>query len=184
MKPKAIIAAEEKLRSAHESYFAVKNAKTMHEIRKTWHEFLIHSNQVFSKLEQGAKEGSSKGWYDKIRNLRKKEPLLRYLQHSRNAAEHGDTILENDDVFTGNPAHGTLIFDKSNFNLDTGKPTGPPRGMASWPAQLILKTVMDSGISYSPPPSYPTDAQFAPAVLDHLAELIKEAKARIEKAVV
>jgi len=143
MKPKAIIAAEEKLRSAHESYLAAKNAKTMREIRKTWHEFLIHSNQVFSKLEQGAKEGSSKGWYDKVKNLRKKEPLLCYLHHSRNAAEHGDTILENDDVFTGNPAHVTLIFDK--FNSDTGKPTGPPLGMASWQAQLTLKTVAHVG---------------------------------------
>ena len=182
MNPKAIIAAEEKLRSARESYVAVKNSKTMYEIRKTWHEFLNHSNQVFAKLEQGAKEvSSSKIWYDTIKSRRKKEPLLCYLHHSKNAAEHGDTTLENDKVFTGNPAHVTLIFDKSNFNLGTNKPTGPPHDMLSWPAQLILKTVMDRGVSYPPPSSHPTDAQFAPAVLDYLAKLIEEAKTRIAK---
>ncbi len=181
MNQKAVTAAEEKLQSTYESYRAVKRAKTRRELHKAWFEFLMHSNGIFSKLEQGAKTGSSYGWFGKVKQRRKNDPLLIYLHHARNAAEHGDTILDNDDVVVGRPAHTTVLFAPGAFNPETGEPTGPPVAVMPMPARFGLKTVMDKGVAYSPPISHPSEAQFASAVLDYLAKLIEEAKARIEK---
>jgi hypothetical protein len=180
MKLKAVTAAEEQLQSAKTCYDNAKNAPNIPSINKEWHHFLIHANQVFSKLEQGAKEGSSKGWFDKIKQIRKTDSLLSYLRHARNAAEHGDTILNNDNVIVGRPAHTTTM----HIPGENGE-TGPPVAVMRMPAQFGLLPVVDTGRTYRPPtehlgqPVVPAEGEFAKAVFDYLGKLIEEAKTRI-----
>jgi hypothetical protein len=68
----------------------LKETKDPAIIETLWENFLIAANGIYSKLERGAKtNGKSKAWYGRKKHERKNDPLLSYLHHARNAAEHG-----------------------------------------------------------------------------------------------
>lgn len=53
-----------------------------------WADVLIWGHRAISKLEQGAKHGSSSGWFGQITSQRRTDPLLSYMHHARNVDEH------------------------------------------------------------------------------------------------
>jgi hypothetical protein len=93
MKPNAIQQAEQRLISAQEALDAFKGAETKPDIaaaRRHWSSFLAEGAGVFTKLEQGAKCcGKCAAWFGRVKNLRKKDQLLSYLHHARDADTHG-----------------------------------------------------------------------------------------------
>lgn len=60
------------------------------ELETAWWQFLLATNGVFAKLEQGAKgHGPSEAWFGRIKHERRTDELLNYLRHARNSEEHG-----------------------------------------------------------------------------------------------
>ena len=103
MNPKAVIEAEirlERARAAVESMEAVEKWQTADWDYKTletgWWTFLHAASGIYAKLEQGSKSsGKSTAWFGRIKHLRKKDPLLSYIHHARDAEQHGlDPVLE------------------------------------------------------------------------------------------
>ena len=73
-----------------------------------WEFFLVALNAVFSFLEQATKEHSKLApWFGRLKNTRKKDPLLRYLHHARNAEQHGiEPVVEMRRTTTFSSARG------------------------------------------------------------------------------
>lgn len=96
MNPAAFELAYERLRKAEKAFEALRAADNFQSAEDAWSDFLLAGAAIYSKLEQGSKiTGSSKGWYGKKKNERRKDPLLRYIHFARNTDEHGiERIVE------------------------------------------------------------------------------------------
>lgn len=85
----AINKAKDRLVSAKARLKDLGSAEDYDTARRQWYEFLLSSNSVFSVLEQGSKSSNKSGaWMREKKQERKKDSLLSYLQHARNADEH------------------------------------------------------------------------------------------------
>jgi hypothetical protein len=90
MKPHALELAAERLDMAEVEIFVIERASTYKEFRIAWTKFLLALNATYSKLEQGSKGGGkSEGWWGRLKNRRRTDPLLQYLHQARNTDEHG-----------------------------------------------------------------------------------------------
>jgi hypothetical protein len=90
MKDAGLYQAREKLQSARDALSRMTSAETYRAAGQAWSDFLLASNGVYSKLEQGAKGcPASEGWFGRKKHDRKTDELLKYLHHARNADEHG-----------------------------------------------------------------------------------------------
>ena len=93
MLERSIHQAEQKLISAREAYEAYESAKAKSDIdaaKRHWWLFLESINGVFLKIEQGVKCcDQCATWFGKFKYHLKTDPLLHYIQHARNSAEHG-----------------------------------------------------------------------------------------------
>jgi len=90
MKITAINQAKKRLEDARDALSRMEQAQTFRSFEKPWSDFLHASSAIYSKLEQGAKgHPQSAGWYGRKKHDRKKDELLSYLHHARNADYHG-----------------------------------------------------------------------------------------------
>lgn len=79
-----------RLRRAQKATEILATAKSYEEQEDAWEDFILAVNGIYSKLEQGTKNGGkSGGWYGRKKHDRKKDLLLSYLHFARNAHEHG-----------------------------------------------------------------------------------------------
>lgn len=75
---------------------AMRQAKDVCEVALLWSELLIYVQRCFITLRKATRDGSSKGWSDRIVHIRSEDPLLSYTMHARNADEHVEAVtLEN-----------------------------------------------------------------------------------------
>ena len=90
MNPEAIEQAKVRLLKAEKALAELNAAEYFDDAESAWSDFLLAASGIYSKLEQGAKGyPASDPWFGKEKNLRKKDPLLRYIHFARNADEHG-----------------------------------------------------------------------------------------------
>jgi hypothetical protein len=86
MKLEALNAARRGCERAREKLGAMSASTDLEAFAILWSEFLTAANRVCTKLEQGAKEGSNKRWFDRIKHTRR---VLFYVHQARDADEHG-----------------------------------------------------------------------------------------------
>lgn len=90
MNPNAIEQAKARLQKAEKALAELRAAEYFDDAESAWSDFLLAASGIYSKLEQGAKGyPKSEPWFGKEKNLRKTDPLLRYIHFARNADEHG-----------------------------------------------------------------------------------------------
>jgi hypothetical protein len=90
MKRDAIVKAEGKLERMRQAVGKMKEAKEPDHIKSSWEDFIIAARTFYNALAQGAKDtNESSAWFAKKKHARKTDPLLKYIQHARNAEEHG-----------------------------------------------------------------------------------------------
>jgi hypothetical protein len=187
MKQQSVTAAETELARAIQKCEILKDARNFDEIATHWVEFLVAANRIYTKLEQGAKDGSSKGWFDTKKNLRRADPLLSYLQHARNADEHGI-----EQVQTRHPVSMALDTDEGRLEIPMTPGThtisfsGSPPKMAWLPPSVRVVPVIDRGKSYASPSSHLGQRiddtgllDIASLAVQYLKTLVAEAQGRV-----
>jgi hypothetical protein len=179
MKKIAVDSARECLTRARTAYDSMKAANNFGSMEAAWTDFLLMSNRVYVRLEQGAKgNGTSFGWFGKKKHERRTDKLLSYVKNARDADEHGlDRITHRDPGGVGvNFPEGTTVKrgmvggGRIEFELDEPRPVeikfvGP---------SVKLIEVTNYGDKYGPPDSNPLIV--AEAFLNHLEALIGEAE--------
>ena len=156
-----------------------------------WSDVLTAGNRVFAKLEQGAKTGPDAGWFGQIKSERRSDPLLRYMQHARNADEHGlrsiDRIVPGHtkiSIPSGTPLNAELgLDDKGEIYI-----VNPGSGAiltSQTRAELILEAVYDRGQRYEVPAEHlgqilpaQDPGALAAAFVAYLSNLVATAQAR------
>jgi hypothetical protein len=173
MKPDAISQANERLEWAQTAVDDLAAATTFAQTRKAWSHFLTAVSQIYSKLEQGSKgNGSSDGWFGRIKHERKTDDLLSYLHHARDGSEHGLALVLKESQRTildyqvgPTSAYAvTITFEGSensepvsnikHTNLDTGEVYEPLKTKLE--KILVVSTIRDDryGTTFYPPKNH------------------------------
>jgi hypothetical protein len=152
----AIKAARSSLEKASEAIERLKKIKSFDEFEPAWQDFLVSSNRVFTKLEQGSKvSGHSSAWFANRKRERKDDELLSYLHHARNVDEHTiSPVHEVKEGSMGIGTHGRTHIKR--LEIDNGRIThadisGDPLRITIGPPTIALLPVKDRGIIYNPP---------------------------------
>jgi hypothetical protein len=162
MRKAAVEKAKDRFASAKARVKDLESSKDYDSARRHWYDFLLSSNVVFSILEQGAKGfDKSQNWFGKRRNERKHDPLLCYLHHARNAAEHNIfSVTELDRRKMVLVENGTPAAAIEEMTGNAGKFRGLSSQAANlekineiriYPDRAKLIRVKDRGNEYDPP---------------------------------
>jgi len=90
MDSRAIEKAKSRLRVAKRALSDLKGSATFGDFADHWYVFLTSAKNVYTVLEQGAKDSpQSRQWFGAKKQIRKDDPLLQYLYEARNDDEHG-----------------------------------------------------------------------------------------------
>ncbi len=128
MNPNAIEQAKARLHKAEKSLAELKAAEYFDDAESAWSDFLLAASGIYSKLEQGSKGyPKSDPWFGAEKNLRKTDPLLRYIHFARNADEHGiervtEQSLDNLNLRFNERQHVTGQILKENSHEPEGAP--------------------------------------------------------------
>jgi hypothetical protein len=117
MDPKALAAAKVRLERARSAVAAIDAATALADMHSAWSTFLFAADEIYSKLEQGAKGNGA--WFGYVKRLRKTDPLLSYIYQARNSDVHGidDSSFT---AVTATPTHPDVEIIQS---LDPNNPT-------------------------------------------------------------
>ena len=86
----AIYQARKRLERARFAILEMRQGGSVDDQMRRWFDFLQAANGVFVKLAKGSqKHPKTRGWYDRLKQVRKKDPLLSYIHHARRVEEHG-----------------------------------------------------------------------------------------------
>jgi hypothetical protein len=168
MNPKAVEKARERLRLASDKLEEAAAAPNYAAFCGAWYFFLTAAKNVYTTLEQGAKDSpQSRQWFGAKKNERKSDPLLQYLFQARDDNEHGlsdVTKLEPASMAIGRIKPGYSNAMTLNVTTDDrGKPTihkavshdGLPILVESKSSHAALVPVTGRGnITYNPPKSH------------------------------
>lgn len=191
----AVEHAKQRLAKARDAMADFEKASSLDVAKSAWSDFLIAASGVYSKLEQGAKgNGKSEGWYGKVKSKRRKDPLLSYIHHARNADEHGLG-----EIAKKVPGHWSLKLergsavrlsgglhlgsDSSKTDLKIKTVKGKPPTIEVRQPSLALVSVVDSrfGDTFAPPSRHlgtaiePKPDEVARLALAYLEGLISQA---------
>lgn len=152
----AIKQAEERLARAKVALAVLNTGGEPDSRESAWIDLITALGTVYSKLEQGAKQsGESAAWYGRMKNERKSDPLLSYVHHARNSAEHGISptgrLAKQAVSFVGIMKIGTEAGIR--LTPDGPKPfsTDPDLDLQFVENDVHLHIVRDRGIIYHPP---------------------------------
>jgi hypothetical protein len=151
MKTTALNLAFERLERARRAFTQMEQSTDLKTTARAWFDFLLAVGGLYAKIEQGAKGcPQSEGWFGRKKNERKKDELLRYLHHARNAEEHGieSTTLERTEIQLN--ALTTGVHVSSDFQ--TFSPTGPG-DFKILGRHLILKEITHASYGKTMPPT-------------------------------
>lgn len=156
------------------------------EQESAWLDFLQYHGTIYSKLEQASKATQeSKNWFNTKKAERKKDGLLVYLHHARNAGEHTILRASTQAVFSvsGTAQSGGsmgISFDNNGKPFATGSGLG---GMKVHKNEIMLQAAKDRGVYYKPPRSHlgqpiegDTAREVAILALKHAETMIEDAK--------
>jgi hypothetical protein len=181
MKSASLDSARECLARAKAEHANMKAADSFEKMEAAWTNFLLMSNRVYARIEQGAKgNGTSFGWYGTKKHERRKDPLLSYIKNARDADEHGIERVTGRDygstqvrfpegatITSGTMSHG-------NIDIQLAEPR-PVEVTFNGPSVKLVE-VTNYGDKYQPPGN--TDpVAVAELFLNHLEALIAEAAA-------
>lgn len=139
-----------------------------------WQDFLIHLERIWNKAEAHfSKSPKWGGWCSPYARLRKKDPLLSYLRHARNADEHTTAPIS----MTGprqlriNPISGSDLYIKKleSINGRITLETDAPVRFRVVDGKAAPIAVTDKNVEYAVPTVHlgqPFNAKF-----DRMAEL-------------
>ena len=166
----------------------LKAAEYFDDAESAWSDFLLASSGIYSKLEQGAKGyPKSEPWFGIEKNLRKTDPLLRYLHFARNADEHGiervtDRSLDNLNL----KFNERQPMKMQRLNQETHDPEGEPIDVVVAGPTIKLVRIYDRrfGDSADPPETHLGNAvPFGSSFPDEVGEVaIMYLRAMIERA--
>jgi hypothetical protein len=135
---------------------ASNSAQDLTLFASAWSDFLLASNNVFSKLKEGSKGyNESERWFAQKISERKVDPLLRYLHHARNSDEHGLELTtsmqrrfetKSNDIF----GRSSIVVAGENPQVTSSTHKVEPVGAA----KAILISVLDRGVRYDPPETH------------------------------
>jgi hypothetical protein len=125
-----------RLEKARSALQRLEQTKDPRETESAWSDLIMAAASIYSKLEQGSKvNGIAVAWYGRVKNERKKDSLLSYIHHARNANEHGikditrvakgeaqirfhepydPAKLEGKQLFIGHDSKGNIVLGKSS----------------------------------------------------------------------
>ncbi len=148
--------AKSELKSAERAISSMKNATTFDEIEEAWKIYLGSIEKCWIKIERVCqpKRNTFEPWQGQYKKLRKKDMLLRYIHHARNADQH--TIEETVKHIPGGYALRNIQnknFTKS-LKIENGVITeyiGSPRMLETFPSRIELLRFKENGNWYNPP---------------------------------
>lgn len=153
MNKTALRHAWERLHEARSAVEALKRSKSFADSERAWSKFIAASSTVYSKLEKGSKGNvKCEPWFGRVKHERKKDQLLRYVHHARNADEHGITDITKRSgarlVLQGTLRHGappsaSVANGERALWLTNIRGTKPDGAIDFTPAQVRLVTVFD-----------------------------------------
>src|SRR6056297_529527 len=182
MKARALRKARDRLRAAESAFEQMRATEIgAPDFDHAWYAFLVSQNSFYSALEQGAKNGPSKGWFDKKKNERKQDLLLNYLHQARNAEEHslGSSIgRTRNAVFTDKTETVEIdeVTGRPHFNFTVGEEASA-RFKFSYE---ILLPVSNYGVTFAPPTESLYAMKAADLCIQRLREVLREAEERID----
>ena len=108
-------------RAAKRAVDAMTVATSLEELREAWQNFLSRLERVWIKAERECQPARQafEPWQGKYKRMRRKDPLLAYLHHARNADHHTIQLVAAiaKDVRVKVAPSGTATID---FDLKTG----------------------------------------------------------------
>jgi hypothetical protein len=152
----ALDQAEERLSRAKAALETLHSKGDQKGRESAWIDLITALGTFYSKLEQGAKGvNKSSAWFGRKKNERKSDPLLAYVHHARNSAEHGIAksahYAKGAVSFTGMMKPGTeagLRFTPEGLRPFS---TDPDLELRFVENDVHLLTVRDRGVLYQPP---------------------------------
>ena len=188
---KAIEAARVNFMHASQSMDDLAAATVFAEIQRHWAAFLVNAGRVYTKLEQGSKtKPKSIAWWGKKWHDRKKDPLLCYIWHARNADEH--TLIPITQVMPGGVTPATPTPEELARIHEALKPRMdlmPDGDLAIFDVvepHLKLLDAIDKGVRFPVPTTHKGEAISAASpnnigllALAYFDQMIKEAEALV-----
>jgi hypothetical protein len=123
-------------------------------VEELWENFLGHYNIFLNALEAGSQCEKSKPWFGRLKNERKRDSLLLYLDHARNVDVHRFepiTARSGGSLMIGAPGETVHI---SSMMTNGGKVMihlGSPATVRFSPSELLILPVTDRGVNYGRP---------------------------------
>ena len=153
-------AAKKELESARRALDLMKSAKSFELFDEEWRDFLNCLEKLWNKTERGCQHVKNKfqPWQGKYTNLRRKDMLLRYLKHARDADNH--SIQEVAEIKPGHRAmnfvnpRGGYIKKMEIRNGAIAHYEGDPMIVTEHPPTIEAVKVKNSGKWYNPPNSH------------------------------
>jgi hypothetical protein len=191
VKPEHVAEAKDEYHKLHEAYLALRNPESDRTAKMCWQDILLRTARIYEKLGKG-KFGKSQQWWNEKAKERKSDDLLSYVQHARNADNHGVVLL-------GVPLHALTLMARDNgggwirsFSVDTdglvsvdarderGTPIAPQEMVAL--NRLALVAVKDRDDIYEPPTTHLGHAIVADNIVSVAALLVRYMSNMIEEA--
>lgn len=152
----ALKQAEERLSRAKMALDSLLGSSAQKERESAWIGLITALGTVYSKLEQGAKQnGASNAWFGRKKSERKSDPLLSYMHHARNCAEHtishSGRYAKHAASFTGTIKPGASFGLRATPEGMKPFSTDPDMEIQAVTDDVHLITVRDRNVSYHPP---------------------------------
>lgn len=157
--------ANSELRRAHSSFEAMKLANDFIAFEDNWKDILNHLEKCWTKAELECREIKDKfqPWQGKYVELRKKDPLLKYLKQARNSDMHSvqEIVGKAPNRFIIRST-GASTVSKIALSLNLKSPTelvgeiefesyGDPLNIKFVREGVETKTIVNQGVYYVPP---------------------------------
>lgn len=173
MKEPTIRLATDALKHAKRAAADLETSETFPAANRAWSEFLVQANRVYLKLKEGTKgQGPTEAWFGRKTHERKRDSLLQYLHHARNADEH--TLSDTKPHVKPLGIHPPEITKPGNQTVTI---------TVQFSVVGHLVPVVDYGETYDVPTAHigktldnPTPVSVAQLAIDYLEHMIEEAK--------
>jgi hypothetical protein len=131
--------AKRELRSAEKALGRMRDAPNFEDFEDAWLQFVGALRKVWVKTERGCQHVRKRfePWQGGIKNQRRKDQLLRYLDHARNADQHSLQLIVEDVPEQTVTVNGDKVVVGNDVVV-----IGP---------RIELRPVEDCGVRYDPP---------------------------------